>query len=251
MNALNKMHVLLVEDIPMNYILAKKWLEEESATIDIAVNGRIATEFASKTIYDVILMDIMMPEMSGYEATEFIRNELKCTTPIIAVTAKSLPGEREKCLALGMNEFVTKPYKKDELIQKILETTGRNKTNKLINTNNLDSFSSLIDYSYLHEISSGDQEFMLELIVTFTEQFEIGFQELKSVFENFNIEEIHQISHRLKSTTSMLGIKLLSKTLLEMEEMCQENNTVKLKELMEQLSTNQEIVIKELKKKVE
>jgi len=247
MKLLHKIRVLLAEDIPMNYILARKWLEEEGAVVDLAVNGRIATEFAEKSEYDVILMDIMMPEMSGYEATEFIRKELKSDTPIIAVTAISLPGEREKCLALGMNEFVTKPYKKDELIKKIVSLT--HKKVETIDKKELES-SDLIDYSYLREISSGDEEFMLELMVTFTEQFEIGFAELVRAFDEFNREQIKQVSHRLKSTSSMLGIKILSENLQKMELACAESNSEMVKELMEQLSKDQVIVISELKKKM-
>jgi CheY-like chemotaxis protein/HPt (histidine-containing phosphotransfer) domain-containing protein len=247
MKLLNELRVLLAEDIPMNYILARKWLEEEGALVDLAINGRIATEFVQKSEYDVILMDIMMPEMSGYEATEFIRKELKCKTPIIAITAISLPGEREKCLNLGMNEFVTKPYKKEELVKKIISTTQKKED---VVEASVTKSSDLIDYSYLREISSGDEEFMLELMATFTEQFEIGFSELKKAFENLDREQIKQVSHRLKSTSSMLGIKILSDNLNKMEIACSELNSEKVHKLMEQLSKDQVVVISELKEKM-
>ncbi|NCP52953.1 MAG: response regulator [Flavobacteriales bacterium] len=247
MKLLPNTRVLLVEDIPMNYILARKWLEEEGALVDLAVNGRIATEFVQQSEYDIILMDIMMPEMSGYEATEFIRKKLNIETPIIAVTAISVAGEREKCLALGMQDFVTKPYKKNELIQKIASLSY--KKVEAIEPKDLDS-SDLIDYSYLREISSGDEEFMFELMATFTEQFEIGFAELTSAFDEFNREQIKQISHRLKSTSSMLGIKILSENLNKMEIACAEMNSDEVKKLLEQISEDQVVVISELKKKM-
>ncbi|RYU96287.1 PAS domain S-box protein [Emticicia agri] len=115
-----KVHVLLVEDNILNQKLALRVLEKFGFTSDLAANGRIATEKVRDNRYDIILMDLQMPEMDGYQATTFIRNELKDTTPIMAMTAHSLVGEKDKCIEIGMNEYITKPFNQKELFDKIM-----------------------------------------------------------------------------------------------------------------------------------
>eukprot|EP01136_Pigoraptor_vietnamica_P012632 Opistho-1_new@52793 len=97
--------VLLVEDNPLNQKLALKVLSKFGFTADLAENGRVAVEKVQENQYEVILMDLQMPEMDGYQATEYIRGTLKINTPIIAMTAHSLVGEKEKCMVIGMNDY--------------------------------------------------------------------------------------------------------------------------------------------------
>ncbi|RFS18477.1 PAS domain S-box protein [Emticicia sp. C21] len=115
-----KVHVLLVEDNVLNQKLALRVLEKFGFTSDLAQNGRIAVEKVRENTYDIILMDLQMPEMDGYQATTFIRQELKNTTPIMAMTAHSLVGEKDKCIEIGMNEYITKPFNQRELFDKIM-----------------------------------------------------------------------------------------------------------------------------------
>ena len=110
--------VLLVEDNKFNIILVKKLLEKEGFEIATAEDGQIAIEAASSGTYDLIFMDIQMPVMNGYEATAKIRENQKATgdnTPIIAMTANALQGDREKCLEAGMNDYVSKPINPKKL----------------------------------------------------------------------------------------------------------------------------------------
>lgn len=116
--------VLLAEDNPMNKILAKKILSKWNLEYDIAENGKIAIEKLAQTYYDIILMDMHMPEMDGYEAAKYIRKEMQppqSLTPIIAVTANAIVGEEEKCLAAGMDDYISKPLNKKKLYQKMLK----------------------------------------------------------------------------------------------------------------------------------
>ncbi|MBA4851150.1 PAS domain S-box protein [Emticicia sp. BO119] len=115
-----KVHVLLVEDNILNQKLALRVLEKFGFTSDLAQNGRIAVEKVRDNKYDIILMDLQMPEMDGYQATTTIRQELKDTTPIMAMTAHSLVGEKDKCIEIGMNEYITKPFNQRELFDKIM-----------------------------------------------------------------------------------------------------------------------------------
>lgn len=107
--------VLLVEDNQVNQFLAKTILNQWDCKIDCAENGKIAIEKVKETAYDIILMDIRMPIMNGEEATTIIRENLKISTPIIALTANAIKGDKEKYLALGMNGYISKPFSKENL----------------------------------------------------------------------------------------------------------------------------------------
>ena len=113
--------VLVVEDNEINQLLARKVLEKHSFEIVMADNGKIGLDKLIKTDFDIVLMDLQMPEMDGYEATRRIRalNSAKSDIPIIAMTAHTVDGDRERCMAIGMNEYISKPYKSAELYEKM------------------------------------------------------------------------------------------------------------------------------------
>lgn len=124
--------ILLVEDNLVNQLLARKILIKWNCTVDIADNGKIAIDKLSTANYDIILMDIQMPEMDGCETTKHIRNNMfspTSVTPIIAITANALVGEAEKYIAIGMNDYISKPFSQKILYEKIIRWTGRDKTN--------------------------------------------------------------------------------------------------------------------------
>lgn len=106
------LHILIAEDNPINQKLAVRLLQKQGHTSIVANNGREAVETWARQSFDAILMDMMMPEMDGLEATIAIREHEKTTgqhIPIIAVTANAMIGDRDKCLAAGMDEYISKP----------------------------------------------------------------------------------------------------------------------------------------------
>lgn len=115
--------ILLAEDEALNQMVARHILETEmGAELEIASNGRIAVEKLEKTDFDLVIMDIQMPEMNGYDATKYIREKMpfpKNETPILAMTAHAFNEEKVKCLEAGMNEFISKPIHIEELGQKL------------------------------------------------------------------------------------------------------------------------------------
>ncbi|NOY95950.1 MAG: response regulator [Chlorobi bacterium] len=121
----NKFKILLVEDNPFNQKIVKFNLNKNNHEVVTAMSGMEAIEIFKKEKFDFILMDIMMPEMDGLETTVKIRSiekelQMKKETPIIALTANTLDNDREKCINHGMNEYMTKPFKMDKLVE-ILE----------------------------------------------------------------------------------------------------------------------------------
>jgi TMAO reductase system sensor TorS len=126
--ACGPLQVLLAEDNPVNQLLAIKLLEKQGHTVFVAANGQEAVDaVAAGTHFDLILMDVQMPEMSGYEATGRIREMERGTSrhvPIIAMTAFAMNGDRERCLAAGMDSYLSKPIKIQELIDMIASVTG-------------------------------------------------------------------------------------------------------------------------------
>jgi CheY-like chemotaxis protein len=126
--ALPALHILLVEDSPDNRTITMAYLEDTPYSVEIAENGAIACQMFTERHYDLILMDRQMPVMDGLTATRAIREweraNGKPPTPIIALTAAALKGDREKCLAAGCTAFLTKPIKQEVLLQAIKENSG-------------------------------------------------------------------------------------------------------------------------------
>lgn len=120
-NEIKDIKVLVAEDIKLNQLLIRAILDEFKFKHDIADNGKVAIEKLQTDFYDVILMDIQMPEMDGIEATDYIRNKMNSKIPIIALTADVTTLDKAKCNALGMNDYIAKPIDENLLYRKIID----------------------------------------------------------------------------------------------------------------------------------
>jgi CheY-like chemotaxis protein len=116
--------ILVVEDNALNQFLVVTILEKTNAKLLLAANGFEAVDNAMKNNIDLVLMDLQMPEMDGIQATRIIKNDLKLQVPIVALTANGMQEEREKCREAGMVDFIQKPFKQEELLQKIQQLVG-------------------------------------------------------------------------------------------------------------------------------
>jgi CheY-like chemotaxis protein len=112
--------VLVVEDMALNQLLMKTLLDDFGFECDIAANGKLAIERLQTQSYDIIFMDLQMPEMNGFEATEYIRKTMNAKIPIIALTADVTTVDLEKCKAVGMNDYIAKPLDERVLYRKIV-----------------------------------------------------------------------------------------------------------------------------------
>src|SRR6202022_1826283 len=121
----NHLQILLVEDNAVNRVLAVRLLEKRGHTVAVAGNGKEALAALEKQAFDLVLMDVQMPEMDGFEATAALREKEKTTgihLPIIAMTAHAMKGDRERCLAAGMDGYLSKPFQTEELFEAIEKT---------------------------------------------------------------------------------------------------------------------------------
>lgn len=124
-NLLHGLNILVAEDNLISQKVAKQTLAKQGAEVEIVSDGRQAVNMLQQQHFDIVLMDLQMPEMDGYEATEHIRQVLQSTVPIIAMTADAVKGEIDNCMQVGMNGYISKPFNYNELYDKILELTGK------------------------------------------------------------------------------------------------------------------------------
>lgn len=142
-----------------------------------------------------------MPEMDGYTATQKIRNELNNSIPIIAMTAHAMAGEREKCLSYGMNEYLSKPLRENELYSLIKRLGLKESVHEL----RIDEKGTL-DFQYLEELSGGNVEFKKNMISQFLVQGKSEVLALEKAFVEKNYSSVKKIAHNLKTSVSFMGL---------------------------------------------
>lgn len=216
---LPKIKILAFEDNSLNVQLLKHLITEFGFEIEIAENGILGIEKLQSKKYDLIIMDLDMPIMDGYLSTKIIRNELKLITPIIAMTAHTIVGEKEKCFSIGMNDFIAKPINKDELFEKICNLTSHNFIIPSSNiTQSILPKSEKLSLSYLKSLSNGSEEFEREMIEVFLKIVPDKILELKKSVDDLNIKSIKSIVHSLKGSIAIIGIPSVSDLLLKIED---------------------------------
>jgi PAS domain S-box-containing protein len=176
--------VLIVEDILLNQLLMKTLLDDFGFERDIADNGLIAIEKLESKSYDIILMDLQMPEMNGFEATEYIRNTMNSKIPIIALTADVTTADLARCTAVGMNDYIAKPVNERILYSKII---GLVKKRSKIKDQEIEyqltqEKLKYVDLSYLNQRTKSNPQLMMEMISLYLDQTPVLINEMKKNF---------------------------------------------------------------------
>jgi len=227
------LRVLVVDDNAINQSLMKHLLLQWNIDFDIVSNGLEAVEKLINQTYDLILMDIQMPKMDGYAATQQIREVLKLDIPIIAMTAHALAGEREKCLSRGMNEYISKPIKEEELF-KLISTFGLQEYQpKELNSDNAKADFKYIDLTYMQSISGGDTSFEKTVTQQFLDNIPAHLAELESDYENQDFTTVKLRAHDLKSSVAIMGLLPFLEEKLNVLETTTEQNPASEKSLGE------------------
>ncbi len=225
---LKTINLLVVEDNLMNQKLISKILELWDCPFEIAPSGFIALEKTQQTKYDIILMDIHMPEIDGCETTEKIRaneNNLNQSTPIIALTAAALLDEKNRAFDSGMNDFLTKPFSPKQLKKRLAKWLNIETTPSESHVYTLLSKDEIIniDFSYLLEMSKGDESFVKDMIEIFLNEIPSAMNFLTEKLEEKNWEKIANITHRIKTNYMMVGMKVQQENALAIEKMIKSN----------------------------
>jgi len=212
--------ILVVEDNEMNRALCVNTLQICDFKILEAENGKVALKILQKNPVDLILMDLQLPKLSGGEITRIIREELKIDTPIIAVTANALQSEKTKCLANGFNDYITKPFEEEELIQSIYNQITREKSIQFEPKSSKkikgEESIQLYDLSILKKISN-DEAFitkMLQIFITTTPDL---IKDIKYNFKTKNFENLQNVAHSIKPSIDNLAILSIKKEIRELE----------------------------------
>ena len=202
----SKVKILTVEDNSVNQFVIESTIKSWNGSTDIACNGEEAIQMLSKTDYDIILMDMQMPIMDGLTATKIIRQELKSNIPILAFTANALKKEKDRCLAIGMNDYITKPFKEELLKLKIYNLLIKSNTNESALFKDMHSpkkeTEPLFSITELEKISRGSSIFIKKMLSIFCDDGKI---QLNQLIESQDSDEISRLAHKIKPSIDYLS----------------------------------------------
>ena len=202
----HSIRILVVEDNEINQSLMKKLLGSWMIDPVIVSNGSEAIAQLRENEFSIVLMDIQMPEMDGYSATRVIREELHLSIPIIAMTAHALAGEREKCLAAGMDEYIAKPVREQELQQMISRFSTLKNDHDQIKSYSADHKYKYIDLSYMKEISGGDIDYERTVTLQFLEIVPADLEKMTNALDAKNFSLLRRLSHSMKASIAVMGM---------------------------------------------
>lgn len=218
--------VLVVEDIALNQLLMKTLLDDFGFDRDIAENGKIAIEKLQKKSFDIILMDLQMPVMNGFEATEYIRNKMNSKIPIIALTADVTTVDLAKCKAVGMNDYIAKPIDERLLYSKIVGLVKKPRSMKNIEKKEHEKVvSKKIKYTnldYLNQRTKSNSKLIMEMISLYLEQTTPLVKTMKQGLLDNDWNSIRAAAHKMIPSFSIMGISAEYET---MARQIQEDST--------------------------
>ena len=200
--------LLVVDDNEMNQSLMNHLLQSWNLEHDIAGNASEALQLLATNDYGLVLMDIQMPGMDGYEATQYIRKTMQLEVPIVAMTAHALAGEREKCLSHGMNEYLSKPIVEQQLYDFIVAFNTKPKVSELskIKDGVAKNPYQTIDLAYLRNIAKENTEYQKKATSQFLRLLPKAIDEIDKALINEDMTALHALAHNLKTTVSIMGL---------------------------------------------
>jgi signal transduction histidine kinase/CheY-like chemotaxis protein len=271
-NKLAGTHILLVDDNEINLEIAAEILAQAGVTVTTANDGAQGVNKAKTETFDLVLMDIQMPVMDGYEATELIRKHYnKTQLPIIAMTANAMSGDKEKCLATGMNDYVSKPIKVLEFFETLaywkMDSYSKKIPNQLSDTdysetsidvlrrNKADELPQIytgsnnkhINLDAGLELMQGNKKSYFRLLEKFMEQQSLLPELINQLIRNKDYTNLMKQAHSLKGVSGNLGMDLLSEYAGKVEDYCRNNeNTDLINSSASYLSKELDFVLNEI-----
>ncbi len=250
-----KLNILVAEDNDINRFIIKKMIDDWGYNHEFATTGVEVIEKLSKSHFDLILMDVEMPEMNGYQATELIRKEMPATKnliPIIAMTGHAMNGEKEKCLKAGMNDYISKPFQGDELRKKIIDCAELNSKKEMPKLNpSFQNEKRYTNLNFLLEISDGNDTFFKEFITLFLNSAPVAINDLETSLMKKDWEMMRQVAHKIKPSFNYVGLTELNKIAARIEDLAKkQSNLDELPSLINTIKNTCEIAYQELKQEI-
>jgi CheY-like chemotaxis protein len=257
----------VAEDNPVNQMVVVQLLRKRGYSVDVAANGLEAVEAVTHRSYAAVLMDCQMPEMDGYEAAAAIREGegagVERRLPIIAITANVMPGEREKCMVAGMDDYMSKPINPDELdlvlTRWIPQTdhlqTGYLQTNNLVSENVgqvvIPTWADAVDYAVLDKLrelqEEGQPDVLTDLITLFISDARSRLAALGTAVTEQDGDALQRTAHTLKGSSSNLGAQRMVLLCEEVEKAGHSDHLVDVPDVLARLEREFEAVCLSLK----
>ena len=213
--------ILLAEDNLTNQKLATRVLEKRNHSVTVVANGREALEALENDNYDLVLMDMQMPEMDGFEATALLREKEKSTgrrQPVVAMTALAMNGDRERCLAVGMDGYISKPIRPQEL-DDVLDTYINQKPTAAPQGEPDTVIHGFVDVEQLLDRIDDDRSFLAELVDIFRREYPQNVRAVKTAIDAQNAPDLQRAAHALKGALGNLSASGASAMAGDLERM--------------------------------
>ncbi|MBL7849790.1 MAG: response regulator [Cyclobacteriaceae bacterium] len=232
--------VLLVEDNEINRLYAGSLLKKWNCKVEMAENGKEAVDKHSRQSYDLILMDVQMPVMDGYEATRLIRSGPAPANqvPILALTANASVKDVDKCLEAGMNDCISKPFTPEQLFRRIQKYRPLKASAK--------GDEKLVNLKYLHEASHQDAEFVRAMVNAIATSLPDSIRTIQEQTESKNWTKVAEAVHRIKSSLKMIGLEKSRTDASRIEELVYTQKTDGIPVLASQLCASLSRALTEL-----
>lgn len=226
----NGLSMLLVDDNELNRVVLNELIQnmKQEIKLSFAEDGLVAVEMVKENDYDLILMDLQMPNMNGFEATEFIRTRLpnkKNGVPIIAMTAHVLDGVAKKCIEIGMNDCLSKPVKTEMLFKKIASILNIPKKINAVSPkessfkNTSKAEKSVTNLDLIKKISKNNPIKIIKYLSIYLENVPADLKKLNQSLKKENYNEVASIAHKIKGNVSYLGVESVVNDLVALEKL--------------------------------
>ena len=227
------LRILLAEDNIVNQKVAARQLQSLGHSVDTAANGLEVLEAIGRVPYDIIFMDCQMPEMDGFEATFRIRLRENSSDeghhiPIIALTANAMEGDREKCLAAGMDDYISKPVRLEELKARLRNIRPGSPAAPVLET-----LAGILDptvWQSLQQLANGSSDFLRQLMETFLTDAEQSLLSMREASAEKNVAALEKLVHRLKGSAGNIGATKIASLCRELESRPTEHSQSKWNE---------------------
>ncbi|UII29194.1 response regulator [Fulvivirga maritima] len=251
---LANLKILLVEDNVVNQLIATKFLENWEINVEVADDGQQAIEKLKNNTYNLVLMDLQMPVLDGYEATTAIRKDAAYDhLPIIALTADATTNIKEKVMKVGMNDFLTKPINPEELRTKImLHAVEKIESSPAPKKEEAKSeiTEETIDFTLIYQMAQNDTGFVITLIESFNKELKMFYDDFRNAANEANTSEMRGLIHKLKPSFELFGLDNLLNKLRETTKKVEAKETDQLNDEIQGIEESTKATLATLERKI-